>query len=104
MIYRARQIGPKMRDLIVLAEGRETGHFRQIRLLGSWHRAAFWICHERPDISVLLRARKAACVDPLAFQFRIFGERRDQAAFAGVSFNPPAMIGALDRFAVKLPE
>src|ERR1700746_2489839 len=92
-----------MRDLIVLAEGREARRFRQTRPLG-WHRATFRIRHKSPNVSVPLRTWKAPRVDSRAFQFGIFCERRYEKPLAGVRFKLPAMIGAFDSLAIELPK
>src|SRR3984957_18945015 len=104
VVHGARQIGPEMRDFEVVTESGKARHFRQTRLLGGRCRAAFWIRHKSPDVSVALRTGEAACVDSLTFQFRICCKRRDHKALAGVRFKLPAMVGAFDGFTVKLPE
>src|SRR5580658_929279 len=60
------------------------------------------IGNEDPNEGVALLARIAAGIDAVDFQSLLGNKRRDPLALAGVSVEPPAVVGAFDLLAVEV--
>ena len=98
VVHMHGHFGGKMRDAVALAEFRELGRGEGRAIEARRIRRR----HVNPDIAVALLARKCAGIDAVGAEFRVRGERGDFAALARVAVEFPAVITALDRFAVAM--